>query len=86
MSERQLTPVFDGAKDLPIREGWYPSWVKWFGKNKHKSARRYWNGTYFSRPVVCNESDSRAELLKQLPSLYLNSELYWCGLTAPCEP
>lgn len=84
--DRELTPVFDGEKDLPVRKGWYPSWPKWFGKNKRPRFRRYWNGAYFSMPVLCSESNAETALRKTVKSLYENSELYWCGLTAPYKP
>ena len=89
MSERQLTPVFDGAKDLPMRNGWYASDVKpIFGDRSqpiHVWPRRYWNGKYFSQPVRLHESDQRTKYLQKTPTFYSNSDLYWCGLAAPHE-
>ena len=89
MSARQLTAIFDGAVDLPMRNGWYASDVKpIFGDRSqpiHVWPRRYWNGKYFSQPVRLHESDQRTKYLQKTPTFYSNSELYWCGLAAPHE-
>ncbi|MDE1997974.1 MAG: hypothetical protein KGI52_03490 [Burkholderiales bacterium] len=90
MAKRTLTPVFDGAKDLPVRAGWYPTYVKAFFEFDELPTqtiwpRRYWNGRFFSQPVVRDDSDKRAKVLQNTPTLYESCDIYWCGLTAPYE-
>lgn len=84
MTDRELTPVFDGAKDLPVRVGWYPCALK--GKTFNPNVRRFWNGEYFSVWVRVGESSKQQESAKAKRSLFKTSQLYWCGLTAPYKP
>lgn len=77
----ELTPPFDGAKDLPVHVGWYPS------APKHDvidpDERRYWNGSHFSILVCVGNSEQEQEQYKKQPSWWANDQLHWCGLTAP---
>lgn len=75
MSKRELTPPFDGAVDLPVREGWYATaWKDGFNVKKRPEVwpRRYWNGRRFS-----------AAWDKRTSGSFYAHELLWCGLTAP---
>ena len=87
MTTRTMTPVFDGAVDLPVRVGWYPCWPKRLGLDWHewRTERRYWNGRRFSMCVEIGDSDDLQERCKNSPSILENNQLYWCGLTAPDE-
>lgn len=83
MTTRTLTPVFDGAVDLPVRVGWYPCWPKMNGNQCSGLRRQFWDGTQFSAPAFVGESDRLASIAQRTKSIYNTDELYWCGLTAP---
>ena len=86
MSNRELTTPFDGAIDLPVRNGWYPCVLKggvYHAQPASKWPRRYWNGTHFSQPCCAEWSDENALFIKGSRAAFENRELQWCGLTAP---
>ena len=87
MTTRTLTPVFDGAIDLPVRVGWYPCWPKRLGRDwpDRDPGRRYWDGRWFSVYVKIGECDDMQDQCKKTLCSLSNNELYWCGLTAPYE-
>ncbi len=89
MSKRTLTPELDGAKHLPVRVGWYPIRTKLYRQEMgppNEELRSYWNGVHFSGFVDATDDDDEAESAKNTPTRFKNSELYWCGLTAPYKP
>lgn len=85
-TKRELTPPFDGAVDLPVREGWYPCAVKeglYHAKPTANWPRRYWDGRHFSGPCHTNWSNASERSAKGDRSFFDNRKLQWCGLTAP---
>lgn len=77
----ELTPPFDGAKDLPARKGWYPSARK--GYDIDPDERRFWNGERFSVFVRVGQGDECEAACKRMSSAHPNNQLIWCGLTTP---
>lgn len=88
MSKKQLTPPFDGAVDLPVREGWYPCMVKggvFDGSPPEAWPRRYWDGLRFSDPVALGALDHQERDARRYHGFFENRRFFWCGLTAPAE-
>lgn len=86
MSNRELTPPFDGAVHLPVHKGWYQCAIKngvFDGMPCARWPRRHWNGERFSDSVFPGAPDNAEKAAKRCGGIVANHRYLWCGLTAP---